>query len=115
VADRLDAEQVAVELRRVDPDRVRLLRHQEGGGPLSGDLREPIGERAGGWRRGEAAHAGRTEHARLVAVRSQSAHLPAGEPLHAVIAVDEPNDRLFVVTVYRPDPRRWTDDRTRRR
>jgi hypothetical protein len=43
------------------------------------------------------------------------AHLSAGEPLHAVLAVDEPNDRLFVVTVYRPDPRRWTDDRRTRR
>jgi len=43
------------------------------------------------------------------------ARLSMGEPLHAVIAVDAPNDRLFVVTVYRPDPRRWTDDRRTRR
>jgi hypothetical protein len=42
------------------------------------------------------------------------AWLRPGEPLHAVIAVDAPNDRVFVVTVYRPDPERWSDDWTRR-
>jgi hypothetical protein len=38
-----------------------------------------------------------------------------GYQLHAVIAIDASNDRLFVVTVYRPDPARWFDDWTRRR
>ena len=38
-----------------------------------------------------------------------------GEPLHAVIAVDEPNDRLFVVTVYKPDLEEWENGwRTRK-
>jgi hypothetical protein len=37
------------------------------------------------------------------------------DPLHAVIAVDLQNDRIFVVTVYRPDPARWSDDWKRRR
>jgi hypothetical protein len=32
------------------------------------------------------------------------------EPLHAVMAIDEPLDRIVVVTVYRPDPTRWKDD-----
>jgi len=31
-------------------------------------------------------------------------------PLHAVIAVDRPNERLFVVTVYVPLEERWEDD-----
>jgi hypothetical protein len=43
------------------------------------------------------------------------AWLRMGEPLHAVIAVDQPNDRIFVITVYRPDPARWSDDWKRRR
>lgn len=37
------------------------------------------------------------------------------EPLHAVIAVDRLNDRIFVITVYRPDAARWSDDWKRRR
>jgi hypothetical protein len=42
--------------------------------------------------------------------------LPCGEPFHAVIAVDEINDRLFVVTVYKPSPEEWEHDwRTRKR
>lgn len=42
--------------------------------------------------------------------------LATGEPLHAVIALDEVNDRLFVVTVYKPSPEEWEDDwRTRRK
>jgi hypothetical protein len=41
--------------------------------------------------------------------------LRAGDPLHAVVAIDTPNDRVFVVTIYRPDPVRWFDDWTRRR
>jgi hypothetical protein len=43
------------------------------------------------------------------------AWLRASDPLHAVIAVDTPNDRVFVVTVYRPDPARWFNDWTSRR
>jgi hypothetical protein len=43
------------------------------------------------------------------------AWLRAGEPLHAVIAVDQLNDRIFVITVYRPDPARWSNDWKRRR
>lgn len=43
------------------------------------------------------------------------AWLRASDPLHAVIAVDTSNDRVFGVTVYRPDPARWSDDWTRRR
>jgi hypothetical protein len=42
------------------------------------------------------------------------ARLDAGEPIHAVVAIDEPNERLFFVTVYRPDPARWLDERTRK-
>ncbi len=42
--------------------------------------------------------------------------LATGEPLHAVIAIDEVNERLFVVTVYQPDPEEWENDgRTRKR
>jgi hypothetical protein len=34
---------------------------------------------------------------------------------NAVIAIDEPLDRMFVVTVYRPSAKRWEDDwRTRK-
>jgi hypothetical protein len=41
--------------------------------------------------------------------------LPDDKPIHAVIAMDETNDRLFVVTVYKPDPEEWEDDgRTRK-
>ncbi|HET7503466.1 MAG TPA: DUF4258 domain-containing protein [Kofleriaceae bacterium] len=39
----------------------------------------------------------------------------ADEPLHAVVALDIANNRLFIVTVYRPDPARWSDDWKRRR
>ena len=41
--------------------------------------------------------------------------LSGGQPLHAVIAIDDINDRLFMVTVYKPDPEEWKDDwRTRK-
>ena len=41
--------------------------------------------------------------------------LETGEPFHAVIAIDEGKDRLFVVTVYKPSPEEWEDDwRTRK-
>lgn len=41
--------------------------------------------------------------------------LESMHPIHAVIAIDEPRDRIFVVTVYRPSAERWEDDwRTRK-
>ena len=37
-------------------------------------------------------------------------------PFHAVMAIDETNDRVLVVTVYWPSPEEWNDDcRTRKR
>ncbi len=39
---------------------------------------------------------------------------PAGDPVHSVGAYNEANGWAVVVTVYRPDPRRWVDWRTRR-
>lgn len=36
------------------------------------------------------------------------------EPIHAVVAIDDSNARIFIITVYRPDPRRWTHDFRRR-
>lgn len=39
-----------------------------------------------------------------------SGRLANGEPFHAVIAVDEAGDRLFVVTVYKPSLGEWEDD-----
>jgi hypothetical protein len=42
-------------------------------------------------------------------------YLATGEPVHAVIALDQANDRLFVVTVYKPSREEWQDDwRTRK-
>ena len=38
------------------------------------------------------------------------AWLADGRPLHAVIAIDDHKDRIFVVTVYVPDRERWHDD-----
>lgn len=41
--------------------------------------------------------------------------LPSTHPIHAVIAIDQARDRIFVVTVYRPSAERWSDDwRTRK-
>jgi hypothetical protein len=41
--------------------------------------------------------------------------LPSTHPIHAVIAIDQVRDRIFVVTVYRPSAERWEDDwRTRK-
>jgi hypothetical protein len=41
--------------------------------------------------------------------------LATGEPLHAVLALDVINDRLFVVTVYKPSLEDWKNDwRTRK-
>jgi len=31
-------------------------------------------------------------------------------PLHAVVAIDEQNERIFVVTVYVPSKERWSYD-----
>jgi hypothetical protein len=33
-----------------------------------------------------------------------------GVPIHAVIAIDQENERLFVVTVYQPSPEEWNYD-----
>lgn len=43
--------------------------------------------------------------------------LPAGEerPVHAVWAFDDDAARAILVTVYRPDPGRWSGDFTRRK
>jgi hypothetical protein len=38
-----------------------------------------------------------------------------GEPVHAVVAIDEVRQRILIVTVYRPDPARWSDDFKQRR
>lgn len=41
--------------------------------------------------------------------------LQNSKPIHAVVAIDEANDRIFVVTVYRPSTERWENDwRTRK-
>jgi hypothetical protein len=32
------------------------------------------------------------------------------EPIHAVIAIDEPYDRMFIITVYKPSSARWQND-----
>jgi hypothetical protein len=42
--------------------------------------------------------------------------LAQGVVFHAVVAIDAPNDRLFIVTVYRPSVEEWENDwRTRKR
>jgi hypothetical protein len=41
-------------------------------------------------------------------------YLTPDEPAHVVVAIDVERDRVFVVTVYRPDSEVWFDDwRTR--
>jgi hypothetical protein len=43
------------------------------------------------------------------------AWLEAVKPFHAVVAIDEPNDRILIVTVYCPTFERWNSDwRTRK-
>ncbi|HZW08479.1 MAG TPA: DUF4258 domain-containing protein [Phycisphaerales bacterium] len=37
-----------------------------------------------------------------------------GRPLHVVAAFDEPGDTIIVITVYEPDPARWSDGFRRR-
>jgi hypothetical protein len=32
------------------------------------------------------------------------------DPLHSVVAIDEPNDRIFMITVYKPSDERWEND-----
>jgi hypothetical protein len=42
--------------------------------------------------------------------------LTSSKPLHAVVAVDIEQDRLFIVTVYLPNNKEWQNDwRTRKR
>jgi allantoicase len=39
----------------------------------------------------------------------------ASKPIHAVIAIDEAHDRIFIVTVYKPSSARWQNGwKTRR-
>ena len=38
------------------------------------------------------------------------AFTPNGDPFHAVVALDVPQDRILIVTVYRPDEERWQND-----
>ena len=38
-----------------------------------------------------------------------------GRPVHVVVAENETGNETIVVTVYEPDPGRWTDGFTRRR
>ena len=38
----------------------------------------------------------------------------AQEPLHMVIAVDNEDNMLWVITIYRPDPNEWENGFTRR-
>jgi hypothetical protein len=38
----------------------------------------------------------------------------SGEPVHSVWAYNQENQWAVLITVYRPDPRRWIDWRTRR-
>lgn len=39
----------------------------------------------------------------------------AGEPVHAVVARDPQTGACFVVTAYRPDPVKWSNDFRKRR
>jgi hypothetical protein len=38
-----------------------------------------------------------------------------GEPLHAVIAINEPESKLIVVTAYKPNINKWINDFSRRK
>ena len=35
---------------------------------------------------------------------------PNKEPIHCVVAANEPEDYLLIVTIYRPSPEIWEDD-----
>ena len=39
----------------------------------------------------------------------------AGKPVHLVVGYDKGAKRAIIITVYRPDPARWSDDFRRRR
>lgn len=42
-------------------------------------------------------------------------YLPNAQPVHAVVAIDIAEDRIFLVTVYLPSEEKWLDDwRTRK-
>ena len=36
-------------------------------------------------------------------------------PLHAVVGIDADMHRLYLITIYEPDPEKWSDNFTRRR
>lgn len=36
-------------------------------------------------------------------------------PLHAVVGIDTDSHRLYLITIYGPDPEKWFDNFTRRR
>lgn len=38
----------------------------------------------------------------------------SGRPLHLVAGIDTNEKRIFIITVYQPDPLRWSDSFTRR-
>ena len=38
-----------------------------------------------------------------------------GDPVHSVWAYNQDNQWAVLITIYRPDPKRWVDWRTRRR
>jgi Domain of unknown function (DUF4258) len=41
--------------------------------------------------------------------------MSAIEPIHAVVAINQPRDYILIVTVYRPKPEEWQNDwRTRK-
>jgi hypothetical protein len=43
------------------------------------------------------------------------AFLDASRAIHAVLAIDKANDRIFVVTIYIPAKDRWRDDQRTRK
>ena len=36
-------------------------------------------------------------------------------PLHAVVAIDDESRRLYLITIYEPDPERWSENFSRRK
>jgi hypothetical protein len=63
------------------------------------------------------------EHAEVIEQRGDSKQLVKEillvvdwtRPLHAVVVIDDIREEERVVTVYEPDPNRWSDDYRRRR
>lgn len=57
------------------------------------------------------------EHGETIEDRPEEAPHPVrlmlgrveGRPLHVVAAFDDPGDTIIVITVYEPDPARWSD------